>query len=100
MLFPSYKGRTVTLQTADSAHISDYWDEGSRAYARAFNPVTGYGIDGLPGFDQQTSNNPHGARIGSMPITPDVGLMEHVYSGRVNYIAVTLHPDSDWKAWI
>jgi len=97
-----YKGRTVYLCEGETAHISDYWDEGCRAYPVLFNPITGMRLlnqwELL--FKRQEENNPYHADIGTVTLEPGIGLAEHVYSGTRQYLRVTLHPTEDRTEWL
>ena len=99
-LFPNYRGRTIILVDGESAPISDYWDEGSRAYPRLIFLRTGIDADLNRLMTQQIQGNPYGARMGNVPLVPGMGLIEHVYSGTRQYLRVTLHPDEDKAEWI
>lgn len=98
--FPQYKGRTVILVEGETAHISDYWSEGHRAYPRVFDLMTMRGTDMEPWFKRQQQGNTYGANIGEVTLAPGIGLVEHVYSGIRQYLRVTLHPSDDKGDWI
>lgn len=103
-LFPEYKGRTFILTEARCTRISDYWSEGHRAYPRLFNPQTGLplalSVSQHPAFRQQTQNNPFNQIMGDLDLSPDLGLIEHVYSGTRQHIRIVLHPDTPKEDWI
>jgi hypothetical protein len=101
-LFPDYRGRTVVLTEGETVRISDYWDEGHRAY-----PAVVY-LEGMKrvyawpdeDFTLQTQGNPYHARMGTLTMRPGRALVEHVYSGTRQYLRVTLHPSEDRGTWI
>jgi hypothetical protein len=39
--YPEYKGRKISVSPATRYQLSDYWSEGSRNYAKAYNLATG-----------------------------------------------------------
>ena len=99
----SYNGRTMYLCDGESAHISNYWNEGNKAIPVLFNPHT---MQPFASFDKyftrQTIGNPYNAEMGTLKLEPGIALVEHVYSGIRQYLRVTLHPadfaalKSDW----
>lgn len=101
-LFPEYKGRTVILCDKETAPISDYWDEGHRAYPKTFVVTTGQyaPVHWDHNFTMQTQANPFYLRTGTLTLVPGIGLCEHVFSGTRQYLRVTLHPSEDKGPWI
>lgn len=96
-LFPTYKGRTVYLCEGETCQITDYWDEGSRAYSMLFDPYspTGGALSLMTWprlFSQQVAGNPYHATMGSLTLEPGIALAEHQFSGTRQYLRVTLHP--------
>jgi len=103
-LFPSYKGRTVVLTEGEAAYISDYWDEGCRAYPKLFYPPDPSVDKAWYGhWERLFTPQPmpySGMCTGSLKLEPGIGLAEHVYSGDKQYLRVTLHPTEDRSRWI
>ena len=93
-----YKGKTVYLVEGETAHISDYWDGGCRSYPRMFSLVTMAQVS--MEIELQSQGNPYGLTIGTVQLTPTIGLVEHVFSGTRQYLRVTLHPDTPKGEWI
>lgn len=95
-LFPSYKGRTVYLVEGESAHIHDYWDEGSRAIPMLFHPTVGRFLSCAQQWNRlftlQVQGNPYNACMGTLKLESGIALCEHVFSGTRQYLRVTLHP--------
>lgn len=95
--FPEYKGRKpVCIDSYTKRFIQDYWDEGSRTYAKAYHLPTKRVIPlKQAGFVRQYENNPYNLDIGSVEITKDIAIVEMtIFQGKNAGISICIHPET------
>ena len=95
LAFPSYRGRKFYIDVSESVYIRDFWDGGSRDYARFLHIPSGQivGSDAIPMSMRQKAGNWFGLPIAEGTLRPDVALVEHSIScGKDCGLTLTLHP--------
>ncbi len=89
--YPQYKGRKISLVSATSYHMSDYWDGGSRDYVRAYHIESGAIKD-----PAQHAHNPYGRSAHSTVEIPEgIAMVEHtIFQGKDMGIRIHVHPNN------
>ena len=83
--FPDWKGRKVSVRTASTYQMSDYWSEGSRNYVRAYSLADGSTAD-VVGAAQTPMNAAAHARV---EIPSGIAMVEHsIFCGKDSGITI------------
>ena len=88
--------RPVKVRASNKHNISDYWDGGSRTYARYVSLATRTLLTAeQAGFKIQTAGNPFRCMIGEIVLAPEIAVVENsIFRGKDVGLYVIVHPDT------
>ena len=91
--YPEYRGRTIYVSDSDgSEHVSNYWDEGSRDYAKVVNRFTGHVMRNVqenhPYFCRSADGKENDGMV-SFNVN-DECIVKHCYRGQRNHIQICI----------
>lgn len=93
--FPRYHGRTYQYRIADTVHVHDYWDGGSRTYVNFVNICTGQMLTSaaMPDDARQHAGNLFNLPVGEARLQPGTVAVEHgIFCGKDIGLIVVIHP--------
>jgi hypothetical protein len=87
--YPEYKGRKIRVVESKDYTMRDYWDGGSRDYAKAYELKTGFIAE-----PKAAVHTPwHGAANATFDIPPGVAIVEHtIFCGKDAGITIYVTP--------
>lgn len=90
--YPEYKGRKISVASRGTYRMENYWDGGSRCYAKAYDLATGK--VGEPA--SATSNPMNGQAHAEIEIPAGVAIVEHqFFCGKDCGITILVNPAAD-----
>jgi hypothetical protein len=93
--YPGYKGRKIKVVKGDRYHMSDFWDAGSREYAKAYDLATGKAARPLAAASNPFSRQAHT----TIDIPDGVAIVAHsIFRGKDSGIRIIVNSNTFPKA--
>lgn len=90
--YPEYKGRKIKVASEATYRMENYWDGGSRCYAKAYDLKTGT----VAAADIATTNPMNGKAHAEIEIPAGVAIVEHsIFCGKDCGITIYVNPAAD-----